>query len=190
MQLDELVPFLGGAFAVAALGSLTLATALRLWRPELAAGRWIAAVFALLVFAAMTQLPLPDRATLTCPVATATPQLRPFAWTQAISELRRWHSGDPAAWIGNRTLQATAMNFLLCLLIGLLFVRAGLSVAATALLGTVLTLTVETTQLTGFWGLYPCAWRQFNVDDLMLNLAGVLTGALIWRWRRPVRPNP
>jgi glycopeptide antibiotics resistance protein len=36
-------------------------------------------------------------------------------------------------------------------------------------------------QLTGIWGLYPCAYRQFNVDDLMLNAIGVVVGFLMAR---------
>ncbi|MBT1169800.1 VanZ family protein [Bifidobacterium sp. SO4] len=42
--------------------------------------------------------------------------------------------------------------------------------------GFVVSLLIETSQLTGFWGLYPCAYRQFDVDDLITNALGALVG--------------
>ena len=44
-----------------------------------------------------------------------------------------------------------------------------------------LSLTVELTQLTGLWGLYPCPYRQFDVDDLILNTTGVALGFAVVR---------
>lgn len=45
---------------------------------------------------------------------------------------------------------------------------------------------IETSQLTGFWGLYPCAYRQFDVNDLMTNTLGAVVGlgiaTLFNRW--------
>ena len=35
---------------------------------------------------------------------------------------------------------------------------------------------IETSQLTGFWGLYPCAYRQFDVDDMLTNTLGAVIG--------------
>jgi uncharacterized RDD family membrane protein YckC len=37
----------------------------------------------------------------------------------------------------------------------------------------------ELTQLTGLWFIYPCAYRLFSVDDLILNTAGAAIGWLI-----------
>jgi glycopeptide antibiotics resistance protein len=42
-------------------------------------------------------------------------------------------------------------------------------------------LAVELTQLTGIWGLYPCPYRQFDVDDLILNTTGVVIGFALAR---------
>lgn len=55
------------------------------------------------------------------------------------------------------------------------------------------TLLVEATQLTGFWGYFPCAYRIFDVDDIFTNTLGGLIGAVlaaIWVAvrRRPERP--
>lgn len=44
-----------------------------------------------------------------------------------------------------------------------------------------LTMAVELTQLTGLRGLYACAYRQFNVDDLILNALGAAVGLLVGR---------
>src|SRR5699024_8376409 len=37
---------------------------------------------------------------------------------------------------------------------------------------------IELTQLTGLWGLYPCAYRVFDVDDLIINTIGAVPGSL------------
>ena len=42
-----------------------------------------------------------------------------------------------------------------------------------------LSLAIELTQLTGIWGVYDCAYRIFDVDDLMTNTAGGLLGATL-----------
>lgn len=42
--------------------------------------------------------------------------------------------------------------------------------------GFLVSLGIETSQLTGFWGLYPCAYRQFDVDDLLTNTMGAVAG--------------
>ena len=44
-----------------------------------------------------------------------------------------------------------------------------------------LTLFIETAQLTALFGLYPCPYRQFDVDDLILNVAGILAGFALAR---------
>ncbi|NEG55610.1 VanZ family protein [Bifidobacterium platyrrhinorum] len=42
--------------------------------------------------------------------------------------------------------------------------------------GFAMSLFIESSQLTGFWGLYPCAYRQFDVNDLMTNTLGAVVG--------------
>ena len=51
-------------------------------------------------------------------------------------------------------------------------------VVATAL-GFAVSLLIEVTQLTGVWGVYPCAYRLFDVDDLLTNTLGAFLGALV-----------
>ncbi|KNY06876.1 VanZ family protein [Microbacterium sp. GCS4] len=47
------------------------------------------------------------------------------------------------------------------------------------LLGALLSLLIEATQLTGVWGLFECAYRVADVDDLIANTAGAAIGVLI-----------
>jgi hypothetical protein len=46
-------------------------------------------------------------------------------------------------------------------------------------LGLAVSLLIELTQLTGVWGVYPCAYRLFDVDDIVTNSFGALLGALV-----------
>jgi hypothetical protein len=86
-----------------------------------------------------------------------------------------------------------ALNVLLFLPLGV-FVRvlAGRGLLVAAALGLGLSALVEFTQLTGVWGLYSCAYRVFDVDDLLTNTSGAVIGSLLSlvlphrRTRRPV----
>lgn len=174
MTAALLFPFLGGAAAFGAVCALVFAATARLaGRRDLL--RAAPAVFATLFFLGLTQHPIPAAGALECPVATAAPQLAPFAFVEGIAA--RWRSGGFAALLGDRLAPGTAMNFLIPFCIGLALVRAGARLPGAAAFGIGLALLAETTQLTGFWGLRPCAWRQFNVDDLIVNPAGVIAGA-------------
>ncbi|WP_181030620.1 VanZ family protein [Clavibacter michiganensis] len=55
--------------------------------------------------------------------------------------------------------------------------RRGVLIAATS--GFLVSLLVETTQLTGVWGLFPCAYRIFDTGDLLTNTTGAILGSLI-----------
>lgn len=45
-------------------------------------------------------------------------------------------------------------------------------------IGFAASLAIEITQLTGFWGVYPYAYRTFDVDDLLWNTSGAAIGWL------------
>lgn len=51
--------------------------------------------------------------------------------------------------------------------------------AVSILLGALASLAIETTQLTGVWGLYECAYRVADVDDLIANTLGAAIGVLL-----------
>jgi hypothetical protein len=55
--------------------------------------------------------------------------------------------------------------------------RRGVAVATVTGLG--ISLLIETTQLTGVWGIFPCAYRLFDTGDLVTNTAGAAIGSLL-----------
>jgi glycopeptide antibiotics resistance protein len=76
------------------------------------------------------------------------------------------------------------LNLLVCLPIGALLFPYVERVRTAATAGLTLSLAVELTQLTGTWGLFPCPYRKFDADDLLLNTIGVALGFLAaQRWR-------
>lgn len=115
------------------------------------------------------------------------PIIRPFETFAHIQRMLVWNDNDPAAvtwrnWIGSKILQAAAMNFLLCAAIGASLARMDWRGALG--LAVVLSGGAELAQLTGLFGLYPCTFRTFEVDDLIFNISGLLVGfALMRRWQ-------
>lgn len=150
--------------------------------------RSMATLFLALVFLALTQFPLPDRATLDCSTGGVAPILRPFATLDHVARLWTWSRNDPSimpgAWFGSKVLQAATMNFLLPALIGVAFAsRAGGTRPWVRALGLAILLSggAEIAQLTGFFALSPCPWRTFEVDDLILNIGGLMAGFALMR---------
>ncbi len=151
------------------------------------AGGWTTLVFYCFLFyllAALMQtvVPLPANPERYCAGQTyaSTPQLRPFYFVDVL----RTRARASGTWL-NPALWSTALNaVLLAPLAFFLRYLSGTRFLATtaAALGT--SLFFELTQLTGLWFVYPCAYRLFSVDDLVLNTAGavvawVLAGPLI-----------
>ncbi|MDR2380259.1 MAG: VanZ family protein [Bifidobacteriaceae bacterium] len=122
---------------------------------------------------AYTLLPLPNPAEIRC----SGTQLVPFYF---LSDMTNYPLDSLGAWLRNPVVLQTGLNVVLFLPLGFL-VRAlwGKGVGWTVLVGAALSLFVELTQLTGVWGLYPCAYRLFDVDDLISNTSGALLGALL-----------
>ena len=180
------ISFAGLALLYGTVLSLLVLGATRL------AGRfagWHVLPFLVLTFSFifLTQHPFPAPGSLICPVPTAAPQLVPLNFMKNVW-LMREENASGLAYLTNRALAATAVNFLLCAAIGAALSRHVGSVRLVFVFGAGLSLAVELTQLTGLWGGYPCAYRQFNVDDLLMNTAGVLAGAVGARWWRRKSP--
>lgn len=116
-----------------------------------------------------TLIPLPESKHFTCVRA----QLHPFQFLADISQDGR------TPW-RNRALLQAVFNVVLFAPLGyflrVLFTRGW--IVATAL-GAGISLLIEFTQKTGVWGVYRCAYRVFDVDDLMLNTVGALVGSLV-----------
>ncbi|WP_131104101.1 ElyC/SanA/YdcF family protein [Ornithinimicrobium sufpigmenti] len=120
-----------------------------------------------------TIVPLPDPATLEC-AGDAPVQLLPLASLGDV-DVATHGLRDPA-------LVQLVANVALFVPFGmlvrhLLAPRRPAWVVVLAAAGT--SLLVELTQLTGVWGLYPCAYRIFDVDDLLTNTLGATLGLLL-----------
>lgn len=123
---------------------------------------------------AYTLLPVPDVGSYVC----AGTQFHPFGFVSDI--LRAREEVGVRALLTSAAFLQVALNVVLFVPLGF-FVRAiagrGMLVAGT--LGLATSLLIETTQLTGIWGLYPCPYRVFDVDDLMINTVGAVIGSAI-----------
>jgi glycopeptide antibiotics resistance protein len=120
-----------------------------------------------------TLLPLPDPAELVCRAAI----LEPF---HMVDDLRAAWQGSLLDLLRDPVFLQIALNVALFVPLGVILrvrYRRGLVWATTAGLG--ISLLIETTQLTGIWGLYDCAYRFFDVDDLVLNTSGAVLGSLL-----------
>jgi hypothetical protein len=202
---------LGAAVLTLALAALGRVAGLR------PSARLVAAGFAALFFVALTQLPLPDPSLLKaqCPLIGAQPNWIPlYTADQIVREWRAFlshpdgvplellsHGPDAVLrWLRHRTWGAVLrggwalpalMNLLVCLPIGALLWPQARRLRAALLAGVALSLAVELTQITATWGLYPCAYRKFDVDDLILNSLGVALGFAMARcWSRRARMAP
>ena len=186
MTPDEILAYFGPALAYAAIGTALLWP---LWRAAAGAeGSHALTLFLTLLFLVLTQYPLPDRAALDCSGGGVQPILRPFATLDHVRRMWLAQQNDPsiglARWLGNKVIQAAVMNFTLFALIGAAFARHASGrrpFLATLTFGVLLSGGAELAQLTGFFGLYPCAWRTFETDDLILNMGGLIVGFAIMR---------
>lgn len=150
-------------------------------RGELGIGNAVLAVSGLvysLALVAYVLLPLPQVGPDFCAVhGTSGPQWTPFGF---LADMREEAVGTGiAATLRNPALTQVLLNVGLFVPLGM-FVRYMFrrGVLATTAIGVGVSLLIETTQGTGIWFLYPCAYRLFDVDDLIANGAGALLGAL------------
>jgi glycopeptide antibiotics resistance protein len=150
------------------------------------AGGWTTVVFYLFLFYLLaafmqTVIPLPSDPSGYCATRSyaSDPQLRPFYFIEVVD---RRGGGDWSlgGMLGNPALWSTGLNAILLLPLGF-FARYlnGMRFLAATAVGFGTSLLFELTQLTGLWFIYPCAYRLFSVDDLILNTAGASLGWLI-----------
>jgi hypothetical protein len=120
-----------------------------------------------------TLLPLPDPDDLVCREAILQP-------LHLVDDLRVAWEGSVLGLLRDPVFLQIALNVALFVPLGVLLrvrYRRGLVWAFVA--GLSVSLLIETTQLTGIWGLYDCAYRFFDVDDLLLNTSGAVIGSLL-----------
>ncbi|GAA1804217.1 VanZ family protein [Nesterenkonia flava] len=134
---------------------------------------WIAFLVYAMALWTYTLLPLPEPADIQCTSA----QLRPFPF---IHDIQSYPYSGPAGLVHNPVFMQVALNVLLFMPLGF-FLRIlwGRGVTVAALTGASLSALIEVTQVTGVWGIYPCAYRVFDVDDLLANTTGALVGGLL-----------
>lgn len=124
-------------------------------------------------------LPLPADRTAFVPYA-AVPQLEPLHFLRAFLAETDASLSDPSTWLDavrDPYVYEAFFNVLLLVPLGMYlryyFRRTWWQ---TLLIGCAVTLSFELSQLTGLWGLYEHPYRLFDVDDLLTNALGAMTG--------------
>lgn len=117
-----------------------------------------------------TLYPMPDNPAEFCRAYALSPQLVPFTF---IADIRV---------DGMSAVLQVVMNIAFFVPLGV-FARVlfGWRFATTLLVAVATSLTIELAQLTGVFGLYPCSYRLFDVDDLMMNTFGATVGYALAR---------
>lgn len=120
-----------------------------------------------------TLLPIPADDTYAC----VGRQTEPLATIRAIG----FRDSDGAmGLVRDPAFLQVALNVLLFVPLGF-YVRKllGRGVVVATVLGFGISLLIETTQTTGVWHLFDCAYRRFDVDDLIVNTLGAAAGSLL-----------
>lgn len=134
---------------------------------------WAAFLVYALALWTYTLLPLPDPNALVCVGA----QTRPL---QFLDDIRQYPVGSVGDLARNPAVMQVVLNVALFVPLGFflrLVWRRG--IVASALAGFVVSLAIELTQRTGVWGIYVCAYRLFDVDDLIANTSGAVLGGIL-----------
>lgn len=155
-------------------------------RGEMTLGRsllWLAAVIYAMALWTYTLLPLPNPADMVCAGIQTTPG-------QFISDIFDYDVSGPSALLHNPAVLQVVLNVMLFMPLGW-FVRhlGGRGVVVSTITGFLASALIETTQVTGIWGMYECPYRVFDVDDLIMNTVGALLGSLVGLlfWKRSKR---
>lgn len=136
----------------------------------------LASVISLMAVVSYTLRPLPPVGPGFCANGGAGVQLRPGRF---VTDVVGRGVGGPSALLHDVALRQLVFNVVLFVPLGM-FLRhlSHRGVVLTTPAGLVVSVLVETTQLTGDWFAYPCVYCVFDVDDLLANTTGALLGAL------------
>lgn len=139
-------------------------------------------VFYLLCCYLLVILPLPSFETVE-QMKVITPQLTPFMFVNDFIMKSKFIWQDPSTYIDallSTSFTTVFFNIMLFMPFGIYlryyFKRSWLQVLTLTFL---LTLFFELTQLSGLYGIYPKAYRIFDIDDLITNTFGGMLGYLI-----------
>lgn len=133
---------------------------------------WFAAAIYAMALWTYTLVPFPQPSEVECSPL----QLRPF---QFVDDILGFDTSSISALMSNPAVLQATLNVVLFAPLGW-FIRqlAGRGVVIATISGLVVSGFIEFTQLSGIWGVYECAYRVFDVDDLMMNTLGALLGSL------------
>lgn len=151
----------------------------------------IATFFYICGVVAFTLFPLPETNDEFCTLRDDIGywQLKPFSFVSDIV-----HVIETSGLIGaltSATLWQVLFNVLLLLPLGfLLAYRFKKSFPNSVVIGFLVSLLIELTQGTAVWGIFGCPYRLADVDDLMINTAGVALGWWIGQRSIGVLPDP
>lgn len=138
-----------------------------------------AMVFYLLTAFFMTLLPLPSIETV-AKMTGPTAQLIPFSFLGDFIRETKLVLGDPSTYVvalTQRVVIQPIFNVILTIPFGVfLHYYYKKNCIHTVIASFLLSLFFEITQLTGVFGIYPRAFRLFDVDDLLLNTLGGFIG--------------
>lgn len=125
-----------------------------------------------------TVLPLPDSPTQWCASHAVGHNFHPLAF---VDDIRRETAGmAPLVALRSTVVLQVLFNVLLFVPFGVIARRYfGRGILTTTVLGFATSLFIETSQYTGLFGIYPCAYRVGDVDDVLTNTLGALVGALV-----------
>lgn len=175
---------LGAAFGALVVTALGLGLARLAGRRPGRAGVALLLSTGFVIFLGLSPFPLPSE------VVCKTPLLRPFHSLDGYALL--WRREAPlSAWLGNLSIITPVANLAVFVLVGACLAGLTRRFSVALAFGLAVSGFIEVSQLSGLYGIYPCAYRHFDVDDLILNGAGLLAGfALALRWqRRAARPH-
>ncbi|MGJ8729925.1 VanZ family protein [Listeria aquatica] len=139
-------------------------------------------IFYLMAAFFLTLLPLPETQDV-IRIKAPVPQLVPFTFVQEFLSQTVLEFSKPATYLPalaqNVVIQPLFNVFLLFPLGVYLRYYFRTSFIKTLIIAFLISLFFEVTQLTGIYGIYPHAYRLFDVDDLMLNTLGGIIGFLM-----------
>lgn len=176
MTLGQILGIAGPVVLYAAAAASVVGLAMGPWRGRRAIADAVC-LFPLLLFVLLTQYPFPDPQLVDCTDPRFEPILQPFHSLRHLVWVIE-QEGRVGDVLRDRTTLAAIANFGVCVVVGAGLFRFLPHWRASLVAGLALSLGVEITQLTGMFGIYPCAVRQFDVDDLILNVLGVVVGYL------------
>jgi glycopeptide antibiotics resistance protein len=142
----------------------------------------------------LTILPIPLEAQLTCDW-TSRVKDNQFVLFKSFQDIGVYEQKHALGWalhglMQNKALWQILLNTLMLMPVGFLL-RAlyGVNAWRSILYGFLISLFLETTQLTGIWGRAHCPYRVFDVDDLLTNTLGSLIGWSLYSFFRWL-PDP